>query len=199
MIKNVIFDIGNVLMRFDYKTYIKELLGDDRVIEKVNNAIWRTGYWNDLDRGEPTEKMFGLMLDAEPDCKAEITLAFENVGQCCHRMEYAISWIKELKSRGYKVLYLSNYATNTMNAAPHVLDFIPYMDGGVFSCDIKAVKPDPVIYQTICEKYDLVPEECVFLDDFVDNVEAARAFGMNAIHFESYEQAKHELEIMLER
>ena len=199
MIKNVIFDIGNVLMRFDYKTYIKELLGDDRVIEKVNNAIWRTGYWNDLDRGEPTEKMFGLMLDAEPDYKAEITLAFENVGQCCHRMEYAISWIKELKSRGYKVLYLSNYATNTMNAAPHVLDFIPYMDGGVFSCDIKAVKPDPVIYQTICEKYDLVPEECVFLDDFVDNVEAARAFGMNAIHFESYEQAKHELEIMLER
>ena len=65
------------------------------------------------------------------------------------------------------------------------------------ACDIKAVKPDPVIYQTICEKYDLVPEECVFLDDFVDNVQAAREFGMKAILFENYEQAKKELESLL--
>ena len=197
MIKNIIFDIGNVLMRFDYKTYIKELLGDDEVIEKVNNAIWHSGYWNDLDRGEPTDKMFQLMLERESDYKEQITLAFENVGQCCHKTEYAIPWIKELKARGYQVLYLSNYAENTMKAGPEALDFLPYMDGGVFSCYERVIKPDPRIYQIITERYGLVPEECVFLDDFADNVEAARKHGFNAIQFEDYEQASRELNKLL--
>lgn len=198
MIKTIIFDIGNVLMKFDYGPYVKDLLRDDGVIEKVNNAIWRTGYWNDLDRGEPTEKMFQMMFDAEPEYKEQIKLTLDNVGQCCHRMEYAIPWIKELKARGYQVLYLSNYAENTMKAAPEVLDFLPHMDGGVFSCYVRKVKPDPEIYKIICEKYDLIPSECVFLDDFVDNINAARDFGMNAIRFEGYEQAKKELEALLE-
>ena len=50
MIKTIIFDIGNVLMKFDYMPYIKNLLKDDLLIEKVNKAIWYTGCWNDLDR-----------------------------------------------------------------------------------------------------------------------------------------------------
>ena len=58
MIKTIIFDIGNVLMKFDYGPYIKNLLKDDEVIEKVNDAVWRTGYWNELDLGYEKEAVF---------------------------------------------------------------------------------------------------------------------------------------------
>ena len=197
MIRTVIFDIGNVLMKFDYMPYIRTLLGDEETVYRVNGAIWRSGYWNDLDRGEDVDKVYPKMLEADPEFREEIRLAFENVGQCMFKMDYAIPWIRELKGRGYQVLYLSNYSRYAMQANPDVLDFLPYMDGGVFSCDVGVVKPDRAIYRTLCEKYALEPSECVFLDDFEDNVSAARAFGMSGIHFHNYEQAREELEQIL--
>lgn len=177
--------------------YIRRLLKDEDTISRVNGAIWRTGFWNDLDLGEDTDAVFARMLEAEPGFQKEIRLAFENVGQCMSRMDYAIPWIRELKSRGFRVLYLSNYSRHTMEANPEVLDFLPYMDGGVFSCDVGIVKPDPAIYRRICDQYGLEPGECVFLDDFPDNVEAAREFGMNGILFAGYEQARSDLEAMI--
>lgn len=197
VINTVIFDIGNVLMKFDYMPYIRSLLQDEDTVYRVNGAIWRSGFWNDLDRGEDTDIVYAKMLEAEPEYKEEIALAFENVGQCMFKMDYAIPWIQELKERGYRVLYLSNYSRHTMEANPGVLDFLPYMDGGVFSCEVGVVKPDAEIYRILCEKHRLNPEECVFLDDFEANVETARAFGMKAIRFENYEAAKRELNELL--
>ena len=177
MIKTIIFDIGNVLMKFDYMPYVKRLLGDDEAVYRVNGAIWRSGYWNELDRGGDVTELFSLMLAADPEYQDEIRLTFENVGQCMFRMEYAIPWIQALKARGYQVLFLSNYSRYIMDAKPEVLDFLPYMDGGVFSCDVRLVKPDPAIYQTICKKYALVPGECVFLDDNAEPLASTRSFS----------------------
>ena len=197
MIKTIIFDIGNVLMRFDYMRYIQELLGDDESVYLVNGAIWRSGNWNDLDRGEDYEVVLSRMLQAEPAYASDIRRVMENIGQCMFKQDYAIPWIQDLKQRGYQVLYLSNYSRHIMEVKPEVLDFLPYTDGGVFSCDVHLVKPDPAIYQTICSKYSLTPGECVFLDDSADNVRAAQAFGLKAIHVSAYEQARAELEALL--
>ena len=197
MIKTIIFDIGNVLMKFDYGPYIKNLLKDDEVIEKVNDAVWRTGYWNELDLGYEKEAVFSKMLEAGPDCKDEIQSMLDHVGDCIGPMDYAKTWIRDLKEQGYQVLFLSNYSEFIMNSRPDVLDFLPLMDGGVFSCYVGQIKPDPAIYRTICEKYGLTPEECVFLDDNKANIEAARDFGMNGIHFVSFEQADKELQELL--
>jgi len=194
MINTVIFDIGNVLMKFDYMPYIRTLLEDEETVYRVNGAIWRTGCWSDLDRGADLDTVYARMLQAEPAYRKEIQLAFENVGQCMFRMDYAIHWIQELKGRGYRVLYLSNYSRYAMQANPDVLDFLPYMDGGVFSCDTGMVKPEEGIYRTLIAKYGLQPAECVFLDDFAENAEAARKCGMKAIVFKNYEQARRELE-----
>ena len=95
------------------------------------------------------------------------------------------------------MLFLSNYAEHTMNANPLPLDFLMYMDGGVFSCNEGFIKPDRRIYHILLERFGLVPEECVFLDDSKTNVIAAQTVGMNAIHFEGYEKARQELEEML--
>ena len=197
MIKTVIFDIGNVLMKFEYMPYVRELLKEDALIEKVNDAIWRTGYWNELDRGENTEEIFRKMVAAAPDYEDAIRRTFENVGQCIHRMDYAIPWIKALRACGLQVLYLSNYAHHTMEVNPGVLDFLPYMDGGIFSCDEKVVKPDPEIFRRLCHRYRLDPAECVFLDDSETNVEVAAAFGMKALRFVSYAEGCSALERLL--
>ena len=66
-------------------------------------------------------------------------------------------------------------------------------DGGVFSCYVQLIKPDPEIYRTLLEKYGLQAEECLFIDDREDNVVAARELGMQAIRFENYAQAREEL------
>ena len=197
-IKTIIFDIGNVLMSFDYWPFVKELLKDDKIIDKVNNAMWYSGLWNEMDRGVETDVILNKMLATEPEVADEIKLTFDNVGQCMHKRNYTIPWMKELKSKGFRVLYLSNYAEHTMEANPEVLDFLPYMDGGVFSCYERLIKPDPEIFRLIEERYSLVPEECIFLDDSEPNVNAARALGFNAIHFVDYESADRELEKIIQ-
>ena len=94
-------------------------------------------------------------------------------------------------------MYLSNYSEFVMEAKPEVLDFLPLMDGGVFSCYVGIIKPDPAIYTGLFRKYDLIPEECVFIDDKPENVQAAKDLGMAGIVFSSYDQAKGDLDRLL--
>ncbi len=197
MIKTVVFDIGNVLVRFENVRFTRELLGDDRIAEKVIHAIWGTGYWTELDRGESAETMLPKMLRAEPEVQKEIRLVFGEIGGCLERMPYAIPWIRELKSRGYRVLYLSNYSEYVMQINPDVLDFLPFTDGGLFSCRVKLIKPDPAIFRRFFEMFRLEPAECVFLDDTEENVRSARSLGMRAIRFDDYRQGREELEKLL--
>ena len=77
-----------------------------------------------------------------------------------------------------------------MQANPGVLDFLPYMDGGVFSCHVKLIKPDLAIYLCLLKKYGLRAEECLFIDDREENVAVARELGMQVVRFEGYEQAR---------
>ena len=104
-----------------------------------------------------------------------------------------IARIKQLKEMGYQVVFLSNYSEFLMELNPEVLDFLPYMDGGLFSCHAKLIKPDPAIYQRLCEKCDLIPDEALFIDDNAANIEAAKRFGLHAIRFEGYEKSYGEV------
>ena len=196
-IDTVIFDIGNVLMDFDYMPFIRKLLGDDETVEHVNHAIWRTRYWDELDRGEDTDEMLAKMIAAEPEYEEQIRITFDSVGECMKRCDYAVPWIRNLKKRGFRVLYLSNYSPHTMMANPDVLNFVPFMDGGIFSCEVRIIKPDPEIFRLLIQKYDLVPDSCIFIDDNLDNIETAGKLGFNAIQFRGYEQASREVELLL--
>ena len=75
-----------------------------------------------------------------------------------------------------------------MDANRGVLDFLPYMDGGIFSCYVKMAKPDHAIYHCLCEKYGLNPSECLFTDDMPENIQAAKKCGFQAILFEGYDK-----------
>ena len=82
----------------------------------------------------------------------------------------------------------------------HALDFLPYMDGGLFSCEVKLVKPEPEIFSALLDRYPVIrPEESVFFDDSPINIKAADALGFHGIVFQDQAQAEEELEkIILE-
>ncbi len=196
-IKNVIFDIGNVLVDFNWDRYIHSLFTDETLIQELNTAIWGDGRWDRLDWGENPKIAIQRMIDYAPEHESEIKLLFSRVGETLGRREYSHDWINSLKSRGYRVYYLSNYSKLVMNANPDVLDFLPLMDGGVFSCNIHMIKPEHEIYRYIAKQYNLVPSECVFIDDLLPNVRGAEDCGFHAIQFLSYQQAHLDLEELL--
>lgn len=190
MIKNVIFDIGMVLITFDWDKYVHRLFNDRETEKAVTAATWHNPkIWNELDKGVMTaEEVCRLFEQSGKGYEKQVRLAFERMGECPVQQPYAVPWIKELKAKGLNVYYLSNYSYYLMDACPEALSFREHMDGGVFSCEEKLTKPDPEIYRRLCDKYGLVPSECLFIDDLAANVEGAESVGLNAVRFESYEK-----------
>lgn len=190
MIRNMVFDIGNVLMDFRWKEYMRSLFSENEaLIQTINQGIWHNGCWAAMDKGEMDgAATLRSAVAFAPQYEKEIKLTLDRVAHAFHKFGYAVPWVQELKGMGLNVYYLSNYSAFSIAANPDVLDFIPYMDGGVFSFEVKDVKPDPEIYRCLCDKYDLKPEECLFTDDVPANVKGAQACGFQGIVFEGYEK-----------
>ena len=190
MIRNMVFDIGNVLMDFRWKEYMRSLFGENEaLIQTINQGIWHNGCWAAMDKGEMDgAATLRSAVAFAPQYEKEIKLTLDRVALAFHKFGYAVPWVQELKGMGLNVYYLSNYSAFSIAANPDVLNFIPYMDGGVFSFEVKAVKPEPEIYRCLCDKYGLNPEECLFTDDVPANVKGAQACGFQGIVFEGYEK-----------
>lgn len=189
MIQNIVFDIGNVLMDFRWAEYMLSLFGDDsETIEAVNQAIWHHGCWVSMDQGTPAEAAIEEAVHFDIQHESAIQQAFAEAGRAMHRCDYAIPWIRELKDMGKHVFYLSNYSAFSIAANKDVLDFLPKMDGGIFSYKEKMTKPMHGIYRLLCERFKLKPAECLFIDDMPDNIKAAKECGFHAFLFEGYEK-----------
>ncbi len=198
-IHTVIFDIGKVLVSFEWKDFVHRYYPDDAVAEQASAAFWKNGYWDELDRGVlPVQEILQGFISNAPDYEKEIRHLFENLGDSVAQYPYAKEWITDLRHKGYQVLFLSNYSEYLIERNPSALDFIPLMDGGIFSCRVKCIKPGREIYQKLCEKYQLNPSECVFIDDRADNVAAANAFGIHGIQFTEYQETRDLCEQMLQ-
>ena len=194
MIKNVVFDIGLVLLGFDVKKYLLSLF-DEETAMRVAKAVFLSGYWHEIDRAVLSEdELLDLFFSADPGVKEEIRTAYDRIGECVERRSWPIQVIDGLREQGYKVYYLSNMSEHVISKGQHAFDFVSHMDGGIFSCHVKAIKPDPEIYRRLFDKYGLVPEECIFIDDQPANIAMARKLGMKGIRFENYGQMQADLD-----
>lgn len=194
MITTIIFDIGNVLADFTWKEHYESFGYDDAMLERIAKATVGNPAWNEYDRGAMIlEDVMQAFVDADPEIEQDIRKVLYNVKTMVRRNDYAIPWIQELKRRGYRLLYLSNFSEKAETECAYALDFIPYLDGGILSYQEKVVKPMPEIYERLIKRYNLVPEECVFLDDTPANLIGAEKFGIHTIHFQSQAQAIEEL------
>ena len=201
MITTVIFDIGMVLAHFRGRDMFADvgIVGED--FETIANATIRNPMWNEFDRGLiPTEEIIEIFAKDAPQFRKEISMIFEHPERMVVMYDYAIPWIRDLKSRGYKVYALSNWSKPTYEACiDSHLRFLKEMDGEIISFREHLLKPEREIYELLCNRFQITPSEAVFLDDNLANIVAARAFGLNAIHFTDYEQGKTELEKYLQQ
>ncbi len=181
MIDTVIFDIGNVLTAWHWRESFTEMFGEE-LVEPLADATVRSPGWYELDRGALSEDgIVELLTKNAPQYANEIARIVHECHDFVTVFPYAADWLKGLKTAGYKVYILSNFSEFGYNRAKSRFDFLEYADGALISYEIKEVKPDRVIYEAICERYGIVPENAVFLDDKEENTEAAIAFGMQAI------------------
>lgn len=200
MIKTVIFDIGNVLVDFQWRDYFKTFGFSEEIQERLAKATVLSKNWGEFDKGILTsEEVIALFVENDPDIREEIYRAMDNLEGMIGRYDYARPWIQELQQKGMKVLVLSNFSQKGHRECAKALDFLEDVDGGILSYQEKLVKPMPAIYQLLLDRYQLIGEECVFLDDLQENLDGAAAFGIHTIRFTNREAAAEELRNLVHR
>ncbi|MFG6383175.1 MAG: HAD family phosphatase [Lachnospiraceae bacterium] len=194
MIKHMVFDVGKVLVDFDWQGYFNMLNFSPQIYEKVAKATVLSELWNEFDRSKMSdEDILKGFLEKAPDCQEEIMRFWNNLGNSIKQYDYTKAWISSLQEKGYGIYLLSNYPRRLYSQSIEELDFVETVDGAVFSYEVQATKPEPEIYKALLRKYQLNPTECVFLDDNRNNIIAANQLGMATIHFHTKSQAEEEL------
>jgi len=203
MINTIIFDIGNVLASFRWADLFHDLGFNGEKFERIAAAtVLHPTMWNEFDRSLMSdEEIIAKCIERAPEYEQEIRLLFSKTELLVEEYTYSADWIRSLKDRGYRVYLLSNYGKTSFEAARDKgrLSFLPLVNGGVISYEVRIVKPEPGIYQALLAKYNLNAAECVFLDDKAENVEAAKKLGFHGIVVESEKQAKDMLNEILEK
>ena len=184
IVKNVVFDMGNVLMRFDGRRFARIFTDSPEDAELLHGALFGAPIWVLLDSGTVTHETVERVAAARLPERLR-----PNLRECMARWAEHSLPIQEtndlairLKKAGYGIYLLSNASTHVMGQLSH-MPAMPYLDGYVISGIERLMKPDPAIYQLLCERYGLVPAECLFVDDLEDNCVGARVAGMRAERF----------------
>lgn len=133
MIHTILFDIGTVLVDFRWQEYLCRMVDDPDERKVIDDVMFKSGLWDEVDRGVWTEQQ---VLDAffarVPQYREDIQRIYDNIGSSLIKNAYADAWINEMKARGLRVLFLSNYARYIIAKVPESFTFLEKMDGGVF-------------------------------------------------------------------
>lgn len=198
MIRNVILDVGNVLVDYCWKKHLNSFGFSEEIAKRVAAATALSEDWDEYDRGVLTDdEVLNRFIENDPGVEKEIRMYVENLSGVIEVYPYAEQWIRDLKAQGLHVYILSNFGEKCYNDCGSKMDFTGLVDGAVFSWREKVIKPDDAIYQCILRRYQLIPEECVFFDDREVNVEGAKRNGIHGIVFEDQAQANRELAALL--
>ncbi|MDY5021292.1 MAG: HAD family phosphatase [Blautia sp.] len=193
-VKNIIFDVGNVLVKYDWQGYLKSFGFPEEKYNRIARATFCNESWNERDKGLLSEEEYEAMFIANaPEYAEDIREVMRRSPECIHPQPYAKTWVQYLKNQGYGIYILSNYSTYMLEHNRPDMKFLEFADGEIFSCNVGEIKPHAAIYRLLLERFSLDPSQCVFLDDRVENCEAARKQGIKAIVFEDFKQAAEDL------
>lgn len=193
MIDTIIFDFGGVLVDWNPRYVYRDYFADDEKMEWFLENIC-TDPWNlEQDRGRSLKEATEFLVREFPEWETEIRMYY---GQWNTMLRDAIhetvEILFELKKK-YKIYGLTNWSAETFPIALDRFEFFQVFDGILVSGKEKLIKPDEKIFERMMEKFDLKPENCLFIDDNLKNVEASRAFGIQTIHFKNPDELREEL------
>ncbi len=186
MIKNIIFDLGNVVFSGNSASVLKKLKIRNENIEEIKEKFFKD--YSNLDLGKETLEQHFYKSNLSTQSDQNVKSFLINYYKYRDMNTKIIELIHKLKNNKYGIYVLSN---NNKEASEYIkkLPELSSVDGWVISCDIHAVKPNKEIYKALFDKFELNPEECFFIDDKERNIEAGKQFGMDGhvLNYDKYD------------
>lgn len=188
--KNIIFDLGNVLLEWNPQRFLKELELPSHFMDVFHSLLWATHDGGLLTRAEVIEK-----LPSHYD-KEVFASCVNRIAPFLTPISEMIETLHEVRRNGYKTYILSNMPKELHEELRELHDFFEHFDGQVYSYEVKAIKPQPQIYQALINNYRLQEHESVFIDDLEMNIRAAKDLGIEGIVCKNPTQVRSELKLL---
>jgi len=195
-INAIIFDLGNVLIDWNPNHLFDKLFTDKEQQKHFLQHIC-TPDWNEQqDAGRTIKEATEELVKQYPEWKEYIKAYYGRWTEMLGGpIQDTVDLFKQLKESGkYKLYALTNWSAELFPIALAQYEFLHWFDGRVVSGEEKMRKPYPEFYQILLDRFLIQPEEALFIDDNLRNIQAAEAIGIKSIHFQSPQQLKMELQ-----
>ena len=189
MINTIIFDLGAVLINWNPQHLYRKLIADDEQRQYFLDNICTSDWNEEQDAGRSLADGTEFLVSKHPEHEENIRAFYSRWDEMlAGPIQGTVDIFKALKESGkYKIYALSNWSAETFEIAQREFDFLNWFDGMVVSGVEKIRKPDPAFYNLLLTRYQVKPEEAVFIDDNYRNILAAEALGIKSVHFTSAE------------
>ena len=192
--KTIIFDFGGVLVDWSPRYLYKKIFSSETEMEWFLSNVC-TPEWNQaMDAGKPFAEGIAELCERFPGFKEQISAFYERWPEMLGgEITSSVGILSELKAGGYHIYGLTNWSAETIPLAYSRFGFFQQLDGIVVSGEEKVIKPDPEIFRILLKRYDLKPEDCIFIDDNHENITVANELSIDSIHFTDPDNLSDEL------
>jgi putative hydrolase of the HAD superfamily len=194
MIKNIVFDLGGVVLDLNYNLNIESRNYDKKLVDLLK-SIYISEEWSNLDKGiYAIEDLIEIFCARNPEYAKEIEdVIGDDVKNVFPIRKNTVEFVKDLKSQGYNIYILSNIFEKVIEYVTGNKDFYENVSGEIFSNRVKMIKPNKDIYLELLEKYRLNPDETIFIDDKISNIDTANLLHIRGIVFTNLEDTKEKV------
>ncbi len=195
MPSTVVFDLGGVLIDWDPRHLYRRLFDDEATMEDFLANVC-TPDWNEQqDAGRPIAEATAEAIGRHPGHKAMIEAYYQRFDEMwAGAISDTVAVLDDLHARTTPLYALTNWSAETFPIARRHFDFLGLFRGILVSGEEQMKKPDPRIFQLLGERYQILLDDSVFIDDNEQNIEAARDAGMRALHFTNDGSLRGQLE-----
>lgn len=193
MIKNIVFDMGQVLVHFQPEKICERCTHNQKIAKELAELIMKAPEWDKLDEGTMTfEEAESLFASRRPELASEIHQILCHFDEMIDAIDSMDELVLDLKQRGYDLYVLSNVSERYWNLKKRI-PALSRFENQVLSYAEKVNKPEKKIYEILLDRYQLNPEECLFIDDKKENLAVPEEMGWTVHQFIGAEELKEYL------
>ena len=178
-----LFDLGGVFFDWNPRYFFKDIFLNSADLEYFLSSVCNDEWNIQQDAGRTIKDAEEELIPKFPKYKEQIKLYYPNHRRMIKEVfSESIDILSELKERNYSSYVLSNWSAETFVGMTDDYPFLKHFDGLLISGEVQLVKPNPRIYELAMRRFNLELKETVFIDDRLENVQAAKKLGFKIIH-----------------